>query len=966
MDDAHQVGLAEADAQRRRGRALRADRSRVEGHALAVTTGASDAALTLVGFGAIDRLPVIQPPPPACRRRARQRAPARTTRRRARPPWHWVGFGTVAIFAAWLPLAYVAGAVVATRARVALRARLPARSDRARARAMPAGERARSWRCVALPNVLALALAAFAGGFLVGRFGRAPGREAARPRVARRWPRSASSRRGRDGAASGRVAGPVVVAVGFARRGGRSASRMRGRDLERAACGAARRSASGGGTSGGAPCYPDGRCSACAPRPTPRGRRKRCSDLDAVLVDHAHCEMKAATNALSLVVRHPATSRSCARSTDLAREELDHFRASSRSSSAAGSRLGPPPVDAYAAELRRAMSALPHADVPLARRSSARRRAHRGALVRAVQAAPRGAPRQTSPELRVVLRGALRLRGASLPHYVDLAVEPLRSAGARRGERDVESRRCRRASPCSPSAEGRSCALSPRTRPRDRRTADPRMTRSSSRRSIATSPAAGRVEQLRAWLALGDGSTHATRAKARAFPRSPASATSPGKRRTARSSSSSRRILDVPLRDGLLRWVHELLQARVGHDLARRRRRARARARRAPDPRRDPAARRRRERRPRASGVGEDASTPIGAIGPLADVSPRRRARWSRRPTSRGRGRARARRRARAPVAAVRKERRERASRSRGGSASRTRSRSRPRARASSRRSPGAPRRDRAARRRAAGLQRGAARATDGEGRGDAASARDLAPRARRAARAGPRISARAGSTRSSRRSRRAASTLGALPRAARRRDVPARRRRLGLRVGGRPARRARCRSRSRAIRTRPTRYRFGFAIATVVAEPRFPAARARAAARGRRGAGARARRDVALRLRAARRRARSSPHEARLDADRLRGADGARLRRAAPRGAARCVARLRIAGARRRRCSALARPPRVRARPRRSLRRGLVRQSARRARTSRASPAAPRSTASRRPTRRLGRVARAFEEALG
>src|SRR4051812_10222875 len=30
-----------------------------------------------------------------------------------RPPWHWVGFGTVAIFAGWLPLAYVAQAVVA-------------------------------------------------------------------------------------------------------------------------------------------------------------------------------------------------------------------------------------------------------------------------------------------------------------------------------------------------------------------------------------------------------------------------------------------------------------------------------------------------------------------------------------------------------------------------------------------------------------------------------------------------------------------------------------------------------------------------------------------------------------------------------------------------------------------------------------------------------------------------------------
>ena len=28
-----------------------------------------------------------------------------------RPPWHWVGFGVVIIFAAWLPLSYVGGAV---------------------------------------------------------------------------------------------------------------------------------------------------------------------------------------------------------------------------------------------------------------------------------------------------------------------------------------------------------------------------------------------------------------------------------------------------------------------------------------------------------------------------------------------------------------------------------------------------------------------------------------------------------------------------------------------------------------------------------------------------------------------------------------------------------------------------------------------------------------------------------------
>jgi hypothetical protein len=30
-----------------------------------------------------------------------------------RPPWHWVGFGTLLVFGAWLPLAYIASAVEA-------------------------------------------------------------------------------------------------------------------------------------------------------------------------------------------------------------------------------------------------------------------------------------------------------------------------------------------------------------------------------------------------------------------------------------------------------------------------------------------------------------------------------------------------------------------------------------------------------------------------------------------------------------------------------------------------------------------------------------------------------------------------------------------------------------------------------------------------------------------------------------
>jgi tRNA-(ms[2]io[6]A)-hydroxylase len=82
-------------------------------------------------------------------------------------------------------------------------------------------------------------------------------------------------------------------------------------------------------------------------------------DVDAVLVDHAHCEMKAASNALSLATRHPGDAELARALTDLAREEIDHFQRVLTMLEARGVTLGPPPVDAYAAELRRASNELP-------------------------------------------------------------------------------------------------------------------------------------------------------------------------------------------------------------------------------------------------------------------------------------------------------------------------------------------------------------------------------------------------------------------------------------------------------------------------------------------------------------------------------------------------------------------------------------------------------------------------------
>lgn len=78
------------------------------------------------------------------------------------------------------------------------------------------------------------------------------------------------------------------------------------------------------------------------------------ADLPALLADHAHCEMKAASNALSLAARlpeHPGIARALVA---LAKEELEHYDAVLVELMRRGIRLPPPEVDAYAAELRAA------------------------------------------------------------------------------------------------------------------------------------------------------------------------------------------------------------------------------------------------------------------------------------------------------------------------------------------------------------------------------------------------------------------------------------------------------------------------------------------------------------------------------------------------------------------------------------------------------------------------------------
>jgi hypothetical protein len=97
-----------------------------------------------------------------------------------RPPWHWVGFGTAAIFAVWLPLAYAAEAL---KARLVLAFVGDVRSAGESAGAIAAlssADRARLAVLVVGLMVVPLVTSAFAGGYLVGRWGRGAGvREAA-------------------------------------------------------------------------------------------------------------------------------------------------------------------------------------------------------------------------------------------------------------------------------------------------------------------------------------------------------------------------------------------------------------------------------------------------------------------------------------------------------------------------------------------------------------------------------------------------------------------------------------------------------------------------------------------------------------------------------------------------------------------------------------------------------------------
>jgi tRNA-(ms[2]io[6]A)-hydroxylase len=77
------------------------------------------------------------------------------------------------------------------------------------------------------------------------------------------------------------------------------------------------------------------------------------NDLPRVLIDHAHCEKKAAANALSLINRYPDRDMLVTCMIDLAREEMEHFAQVYAVIAERGLTLERDPGDAYAQALHR-------------------------------------------------------------------------------------------------------------------------------------------------------------------------------------------------------------------------------------------------------------------------------------------------------------------------------------------------------------------------------------------------------------------------------------------------------------------------------------------------------------------------------------------------------------------------------------------------------------------------------------
>ncbi|HIK08871.1 MAG TPA: tRNA-(ms[2]io[6]A)-hydroxylase [Oscillatoriaceae cyanobacterium M33_DOE_052] len=76
------------------------------------------------------------------------------------------------------------------------------------------------------------------------------------------------------------------------------------------------------------------------------------SHLDTILLDHSHCERKAAGVALNLMFRYPSNSKLVRQLTAIAQEELEHFEQVNQILERRGIPLGPLSAPPYAATLK--------------------------------------------------------------------------------------------------------------------------------------------------------------------------------------------------------------------------------------------------------------------------------------------------------------------------------------------------------------------------------------------------------------------------------------------------------------------------------------------------------------------------------------------------------------------------------------------------------------------------------------
>jgi tRNA-(ms[2]io[6]A)-hydroxylase len=112
------------------------------------------------------RLPVIQS------------SNAKSDEDEARPGWQWVGFGVVAMFAAWLPLAAAAGMVGRSAAERVIGAPLDEADTLSRIGALDQATQRKLMLSLMLPHVAALAIAGAFAGFVIGKFGQGGARSA--------------------------------------------------------------------------------------------------------------------------------------------------------------------------------------------------------------------------------------------------------------------------------------------------------------------------------------------------------------------------------------------------------------------------------------------------------------------------------------------------------------------------------------------------------------------------------------------------------------------------------------------------------------------------------------------------------------------------------------------------------------------------------------------------------------------